>query len=431
MNRWRTKVPAGTGADGGGAPTVLQVVPELATGGAEKSAVEIAAALARLGARTLVASRGGRLVADLAAAGGIWIPFPADTKNPLRLIANIFALVKLIRRENVRLIHARSRAPAWSALAAARIAAIPFVTTYHGAYGGTGRVKTFYNSIMARGDKVIANSHFTATLVRQRHAPPQGRLVVVHRGVDLDLFDPAKIDVKRFYALREAWGLTGNGAPILLLPARLTFWKGQETAICAARLLVERGIGDFVMVLAGSDQGRALYSTKLRRLIRDLGVENQVRLVGHCADMAAANRLAAVTLVPSTEPEAFGRTAAEAQAMGTPVIASALGAVCETVLAPPEVAEDARTGWRVTPGDPAALADAIAAALALPGAAREAMGARGRAHVLANFSTARMQAGTLDVYDSLLGTALGGAFRALAGTAELAAQNLPNSDILT
>jgi len=390
-------------------PAILQVVPDLVTGGAEKSTIEIADALAAAGARALVASRGGPLVKQLEAAGGELVELDVATRNPLRALANVFALARLIRRENVALVHVRSRAPAWSALFAARLTGIPFVTTYHGVYSNSGLLKGFYNGVMARGDVVIANSDFTARLVVDRHAPRGDRVVVIHRGIDLDEFDPAKIAPERGRALREAWGLAGNDHRILLLPARLTAWKGHETAVRAARELKAMNVGDFVLVLAGSDQGRSAYRARLGSLIAELDLRGMVRIVGHCADMAAAFSLADIALVPSVRPEAFGRTAAEAEAMGVPVVVSTLGALCETVLAPPDVTEDARTGWRVPPGDAAALARAMAEALSLSPAARAAMGRRARAHVAAKFALERMTESTLAVYDRLLGTRLSGA----------------------
>jgi len=386
--------------------TVLQVIPRLHAGGAELGCVQIAEALVAAGHRAIVASQGGRMVEQLKQAGAEHVTLPLASKNPLVMLLNIRRLARLVQGQSVDIVHARSRAPAWSALFAARMTGIAFVTTYHGAYGDRGRLKNFFNGVMARGDMVIANSEFTARLVRERHAPPEERLTVVHRGVDLGQFDPAKVGRERVAALRAAWGLARDERKILLLPARLTAWKGQETAVRAARALKEMKFANFVLVLAGSDQGRSGYRARLEAMTAELDLHGTVLLVGHCDDMAAAYMLADVTLVPSTEPEAFGRTAAESQAMGTPVVASALGAVSETVLAPPDIEEDARTGWRVPPGDAAALAAAAAAALSLSPAAGAAMGLRGQAHARASFALERMTASTLAVYDRLLGTRL-------------------------
>ena len=386
--------------------TILQIIPDLDTGGAERTTVEIAEAVTAAGGRALVLSQGGRLEADLAAAGGELIRFPAATKNPLRMITNARAITRIVVREGVDLVHARSRAPAWSALLAARRARRPFVTTYHGAYNETNAAKRVYNSVMARGDVVIANSRYTAGLVAARYGTPQERLRVIYRGVDGAVFDPERIADERIAALSRAWRLA-PGDKVVLQAARLTGWKGQGVLIEAARLMCERGtLGDAVVILAGDAQGREAYRAGLERAIEAGGLAGRVRLVGHVADMAAAFRLAHVAVVASTEPEAFGRTATEAEAMGCPVIATRLGAPPETVLATPGTAPEAATGWLVAPGEATALAGALEAALALAPDAHRQMGQRARAHVLGSFSLDAMKRQTLAVYDELLATGL-------------------------
>jgi len=403
----------GKKAAGGEGVAILQIIPNMESGGAEKSVIEIASALTRIGARALLASGPGRLIGEFQALGGEWVPFAAATKNPLRLIFNALRLARLIRREKISLIHARSRAPAWSALAAARITGIPFVTTNHGAHSYSGRLKRLYNSVMARGDLVIANSHYTASQLRRHHPIAQDRLVVVHRGVDIAAFDPQAISRQRLFALRERWGLESSPARVILLPARLSPRKGHDIAIAAMALLPAGLREGLVMLFLGEDQGRNEHSRRIRELIAAAGLEGRIRMAGHCADMPAAYALADLVLIPSTEPEAFGRAAAEAQAIGVPVIASDLGAVAETVLAPPGVAAGEATGWRVPAGDPAALAAAMNEALSLDPAARAALIARGQAHARAHFSLARMTFATLAVYDRLLGTGLAGRLGAL------------------
>ena len=381
--------------------TILQIIPGLEAGGAERTAVDVAAGLANVGARALVATEGGRLVGELQAKGGIWTPFPAATKNPLSMLLNVRRLAKVCLDEGVSLIHARSRAPAWPALGTARALDLPFVTTYHGSYSGRASVKVLYNSVMARGDVVIANSRYTAELIHAAHATPSERVRVIHRGTDLTAFAPGAVAPERVEALRRTWGVAPHQR-IVLLAARLTAWKGQRVLIEAAADLRDRGLEDIVFVLAGDPQGRDGYVRELDGAIRGRGLESVVHRVGHCIDMPAAFLAASVVTVPSTEPEAFGRSAVEAQAMGTPVVVSDLGAVPETVRSPPEVPLHDRTGWRVPPGDARALADAIAAALGLGASAREAMAARARAHVERRFSLERMVADTLDVYCALL-----------------------------
>lgn len=382
--------------------TILQIIPDLEAGGAERTAVDIAKGLTDVGARALVATEGGRLVAELQAKGGVWLPFPAATKNPFAMALNVRRLALLCRHEGVELIHARSRAPAWVALAAARSLKLPFVTTYHGSYASRSVVKTLYNSVMARGDVVIANSGYTADLILAKHGFARDRIRVVHRGTNFSAFAPAAVGTERIQALRAAWKVEPHQR-IVLLPGRLTGWKGHRVLIEAARILRDGGDAETAFILAGDPQGRDGYVKELDQLIAKAGLEGRVKRVGHCTDMPAALLSAAVVTVPSTEPEAFGRVAVEAQAMGAPVVVADLGAVPETVLAPPQVTPAERTGWRVPPGDAAALAASLAEALALRPSARDALARRARLHVERHFSLETMVAETLDVYCALLG----------------------------
>jgi glycosyltransferase involved in cell wall biosynthesis len=395
-------------------PTILQIVPQLDAGGAELSAVEIAEAVVRAGGRAMVLSEpGGRLAPRVTAAGGEVIAFPAATKNPLELLANARAIARKVAAEGVDLIHARSRAPAWSALWAARRAEIPFVTTYHGAYNETNALKRLYNSVMARGDVVIANSRYTADLIASRYGTPRERLDVIHRGVDAGAFDPQAVAPDRVAELRRRWGLAPE-LRVILQAARLTRWKGQGVLIDAlARLRQRGGLQGAVAILAGDAQGRDGYVKELQAQIERLELMQHVRLVGHVEDIAAAYAASHVTVVASIEPEAFGRTAIEAAALACPVIATNIGAPPETVMAQPTVVQQKTTGWLVPANDPGVLAHALAAALALEPAERLAIGTRARRHVLANFTTETMQRRTLAVYDRLLGTALADEFNAV------------------
>jgi glycosyltransferase involved in cell wall biosynthesis len=376
----------------------------------------------RAGGRALVLAEPGRLAARITAAGGEVVPFPAATKSPLRILANAGAIARIVRGADVDLVHARSRAPAWSALMAARRTHVPFVTTYHGAYGETNALKRLYNGVMARGDVVIANSAYTAELIAQRYATPRERMVVIHRGIDPGRFDRSLVDAGKVADLRARWGVA-VGERIILQMARLTAWKGQGVLIEAAASLKAAGrLERAIIVLAGDAQGRDAYAAGLRQQAAQAGLEHCVRLVGHVEDVPTAFLAAHVTVVASTEPEAFGRAAIEAGAMGCPVIATAIGAPPETVLAEPSAAKSAITGWLVPPGDPTALADGLAQALTLAPADRAAMGDRARAHVRAQFTVAAMQRSTLAVYDRLLGTGLeqrflgGSPKQSLAGT---------------
>ncbi len=381
-------------------PTVLQVVPELVTGGVERTAVDIAKALIAEGGRALVASAGGPLVRELLDAGAEHFELPLKSKNPVTLAANVFRLDKLIHREKVDIVHARSRAPAWSAFLAARRAYRPFVTTYHGIYNQKSSFKAFYNSVMARGDAVIANSQYTADLIAVRNPFSKGKVEVVHRGSDLTALAPGKVTSLRQQVLRDAWELEPD-RPVILNLARVTPWKGQGGVIEAMAKLKAVGRTQPVAVLAGDAQGRDAYLASLKDRISELGLADQVRIVGHCADVPAALALSEIAVVASVEAEAFGRAAVEAQAAGVPVIVSDLGAVPETVLAPPETPEESRTGWRVPPGDADELASAISCALNMPEGERRLITNRALAHVRQHFSVETMCEKTLEIYRRL------------------------------
>jgi glycosyltransferase involved in cell wall biosynthesis len=381
--------------------TILQVIPDLVTGGAERTAVDVAAATVEAGGKALVASEGGQMVPELEAAGALHLQLPLKSKNPWVVWRNAARLADVIRKHDVELIHARSRAPAWSALLAARRTGIPFVTTYHGIYNQKGPFKAGYNSVMARGDTVIANSRYTADLISERHPFALDRITVIHRGSDLAALAPGAAGKERTAALANAWGLEPD-RPVILQLARVTAWKGQRVVIDAMKLLKETGAAAPVAIIAGDAQGRETYLQELQDRIARHGLKDQVRLVGHCADVPAALALADISVVASVEPEAFGRAAVEAQAAKVPVIVSDLGAVPETVLAPPDVPETERTGWRVQPGDADALANAIQHALALSVSERADLTRRAARHVSEKFSVETMCNDTLDVYRRLL-----------------------------
>ena len=348
-------------------------------------------AIARHGWTPLVASQGGRLVAAVERAGGQHMALPLKTKLPWGIWRNAGALARLIRDDKVDLVHARSRAPAWSVLEACRRTGTPFVTTYHGAYSDGSRAKRLYNSVMVRGARVIAASGFIADLVRAQHNVPEAKLRLIPRGIDPSVFDPHAALGLRVGRLAQSWGLPEH-AQVVLLPARISRWKGQSVLIEAlSRLQRPNLFGVFV----GSDQGRHAYVRELLDQATALGVTSQIKFVGHVADMPAALLLADVVVSASTEPEAFGRAVIEAQAMERVVIAAAHGGAAETIT-------DQETGLLVPPGDAEALASMIAAVLDAPAEAREAMGARARASVLAHYTVATMQAATLAVYEEVL-----------------------------
>jgi glycosyltransferase involved in cell wall biosynthesis len=342
------------------------------------------------------------LIAELESQGGTWIPFPAHTKNPFRILSHAGHLVRLCQREGVHLIHARSRAPAWSAFLAARILNIPFVTTYHGIYSGSFWVKRLYNSIMARGDVVIANSQYTADIIEKLYPFARSALCTIPRGTDFRHFDPNSVDLLRMNRLREIWGVDACRR-LILVPARITPWKGHRIVIEAARLLQKRGLMDNICIIcAGDSQGRRHYVDELQGSVRAYGLESSVRFVGHCCDMPAAFKLSDAVVVASIEPEAFGRVAVEAQAMGKPLVVSNLGAVSETVYVSPSGSAEESTGWRVEPGNASALAACLAEILTLSEDQRHALALRTRAYVEKLFSVEQMLENTWKVYSALL-----------------------------
>jgi glycosyltransferase involved in cell wall biosynthesis len=372
-------------------PTIMQVLPSLVTGGVERGTVDIAAALVKAGWRAVVVSQGGTMVRELERAGAQHITLPVASKNPFTMRANVARLEAAIRETGADLVHARSRAPAWSARAAAKRARVPFVTTFHGTYNFATPFKRLYNAIMAKGVRVIAISDFIARHAIENYGVSPAIVRVVHRGIDLAKFDPARVSVERQVKLSRDWRLP-DGLPVVMLPGRLTRWKGQTLLIDAVAKLGRR---DMVLLLVGADQGRTAYRAELERRVRARGLEGIVRVVDHCADMPAAYMLADVVVSASTDPEAFGRVVAEAQAMGRPVVAPAHGAA-------PEILIEGTTGWTFAPGKVDALADALALALNLPPQTRQNLAQTAIAHVRENFTKERMSKATLDVYEEVL-----------------------------
>lgn len=376
--------------------TLLQVVPELETGGAEQTTIDMARAVIAAGGRALVATRGGRMVARLQADGGRLAQMPVQTKNPLAMLGNAARLTHLIRREQVTLVHARSRAPAFSALWAAQATGRPFVATYHGVYKARNGLKRWYNAVMTRGDLVIANSEYTRAHVLAEHRLDPAKVVTIPRGVDLDRFNPSWVTPERLEALREAWGIApGDTRVRILLAGRLTRIKGHLAIIAAAAQLWAEGRRDFLILFAGDDQGRAVYGAELAEAIDAAGLQEQIRIVGHCDDMPAAYLLCDLAILPTTVPESFGRAAVEPQAMGRPVIASNHGGTVETVV-------DGQTGWLVEPGDGEAWARALARAIDIGPERRREMGAKAMNRARRLYRVDAMCEATLKAYERVL-----------------------------
>jgi glycosyltransferase involved in cell wall biosynthesis len=375
--------------------TLLQVVPELETGGAEQTTIDVAHAVVRGGGKALVATRGGRMAARLESDGGRLAQMPVQSKNPLVMLGNAARLVDLIRREKVSLVHARSRAPAFSALWAAQATGTPFVATYHGVYKAKSNLKRWYNAVMTRGDLVIANSNYTRDHVLAEHQLDPEKIVSIPRGVDLDRFNPSWVTTDRVQALRDAWGVDANDRRVkLILAGRLTRIKGHLMIVDAAARMKAEG-REFLILFAGDDQGRTGYREEIETAIVKAGLTDQIKVVGHCDDMPAAYLMADLAMLPTTVPESFGRTAVEPQVMGRPVLASDHGGTTETVL-------HGETGWLVKVGDPEAWAAAMGRAIDTGPARLAAMGQAAANRGRQLYSVDAMCAATLAAYAQVL-----------------------------
>jgi len=301
----------------------------------------------------------------------------------------------------VNIIHARSRAPAWSAYFAAGKAGIPFITTYQSIYSEDFPLKRLYNSVMARGCLTIANSNYTADIIRHRHGEVVSRIEVVHRGVDLDVFCEQNVTTARVEQISRDWRLDG-AQKVLLLPARLARRKGHGLLIEALAKIDLSAVPPFICIFAGDIKGREHMRDRLIQQSHKLGLpQDIIRFPGHCDDMAAAYLASDIVLMPSTVPEAFGRVAAEAQAMGRPVIVTDIGAVAETVRAQPDFDASDITGWRISPDNPVALANAIVQALQMPDEKIGSIAKRAVDFISQNYSIAKMTSSTLKIYREL------------------------------
>lgn len=373
-------------------PVILQLVPALKSGGVERGTVEIAGAIAKAGWKSLVASSGGPMAHSLTYAGAEHITLPLASKNPYTLWRNVQALEKVIRERGVDIIHARSRAPAWSAYYAARRANIPFMTTFHGIYNFGNKWKQRYNAIMTKGERIIAVSNFVAQHIAEHYEVQADRVRIIPRGADLNVFDPVRILPQRMVDLAARWRIPDD-LPLILMPARITRWKGQHVLVEALAQLPHR---KFFCLLVGEETGHSSYRRDLEAQILKHGLGEHVRLAPSTSHMAEAYMLAELVVSPSIEPEAFGRVAVEAQAMGKLIIAASHGGACETVI-------DGETGWLVPPGDAGALASTIGHALALGHTERSRIGIQAMQHVQMHFSAEIMCRRTLETYWELIG----------------------------
>ncbi len=373
-------------------PVILQLLPALEGGGVERETVDIAHAIVGAGFTALVASYGGKMVAELEAGGAEHITLPIHSKNPSHIMDNAERLAVLIRERGVSLVHARSRAPAWAGYMACGRTGTPFVTTFHGTYSVANPLIRQYNVVMARGKRVIAVSDFIADHIREHYPIAPGQLTTIQRGIDLSQYDPARVDPARVAALRARWDIPA-GARSVILPGRLTWLKGQYVLLQAMALLADL---DVVCLLTGAEYGHTYYTQSLMRQAQRRGVEARVRFTGECADMPAAYALCDAVVSASVVPEAFGRVLAEAFALGKPVISTDHGGGKELI-------EACQAGWLVRARDPEALAMGIRQALGLSPAELAILRERAISTARRRYDMREMCGKTLDVYRELLG----------------------------
>jgi len=372
-------------------PTVMQVIPALGAGGAEQGCIDVAAELVKSGAKSIVVCHGGHRIPEILRGGSTHIEMPVHSKNPFVMWRNIARLRKIIRELDVDIVHARSRAPAWSAWKAVEGTKAKFMTTCHAPFNISGDVKKFYNSSIARGERVIAISNYVREYLLANYEIEDRNIRVIHRGVAIEKFHPGSVAPTHLIKLTNDWRVP-DGCTIVMLPGRLTRWKGHLVLIEAMAKLKRE---DIFCVMIGDDQGRTDYRDEVEAAIKEKGLEGRVRIIGHCSDMPAAYMLANVVVSASTDPEGFGRIPIEAQAMGRPIVATNHGGAMETII--PGV-----TGWLVKPGDADDLARAIDEALHLIPEQRAIMGTHAMMHIAENFTRSKMVDETMDVYAELL-----------------------------
>ncbi len=373
-------------------PVILQILPELNSGGVERGTLEIAKAIVEAGGKALVVSSGGRLEERLKASGAIHITLPVASKNPFRIWRNIAALKDIIREHKVHLVHARSRAPAWSAYFAAKQCRVPFVTTFHGTYGVKGLGKKKYNEVMVYGQKIIAVSNHIKKHILQHYDVDESRIQVVHRGVELSQFSSEHMQQNQLESLIQDWHLEDVDKPIIFFPGRVTRWKGQHIALQA---LARLGHKRFICLFAGDADKHPRYVKELHEQVNLFGLELNVRFVPATPFMAEAYHLSDLVLSPAIEPEAFGRVPVEAGAMERICIATSHGGAMETI-------QHGETGYVVPPDNAEKLADAINYVLSLSDEQKAPLQQKARAHVSEHFSVATMQNKTLDLYEEAM-----------------------------
>ena len=377
---------------------VLQVIPKLGYGGAETGCYDIAHYLPENDCGSYIVTSGGELLKFIDKKKVKIIKLPVQSKNPFIIFINFLALVGIILINNISIVHARSRTPAWSCLFAAKITGRKFVTTFHGTYNFNNKIKKFYNSVMVRSDLIIAGSNFIFSHIKENYAKylnTKKKLLVIFRGINVDYFDPTtklESDEKK---LLKKWEIEKD-KKIILLPGRLTGWKGQEVFIEAVNLVnIELGYEAFYAVILGSDQGRDLYKKKLIRLTEQYRLINQVKFIDHCKDMALAYKVSDIVVSASIEPEAFGRVAVEAQSMEKPIIASNIGGSNETIV-------DEKTGFLFETNNAKSLCKKILKTLSMDEVSLKSIGIEGRKNIIQKFNVEKMCFSTYSEYKRIL-----------------------------
>ena len=377
---------------------VLQVIPKLGYGGAETGCYDLAHYLHENNCSSFIATSGGDLIKFIDKKKVKLFRLPVHSKNPLIIIFNTFALVFIILVNGISIVHARSRAPAWSCFLATKITRKKFVTTFHGTYNFNNSIKKFYNSIMVRSNLIIAGSNFIFSHINKNYSKYLGakkKLLVIFRGINVDYFDPSTTTETQEKQLLIDWQID-KSKKIILLPGRLTSWKGQESFIEALSLVnKELGYDSFYGVILGSDQGRNVYKKKIIRLVEQHRLTNQLKLIEHCKNMPVAYKISDLIVSASIEPESFGRIAVEAQSMKRPILASDIGGSNETV-------ENGKTGFLFEAGNPVSLSNKILEILKLDESTLKSMGNEGRKNIIKKFNVEKMCFSTYSEYKKLL-----------------------------
>ena len=377
---------------------VLQVIPKLGYGGAETGCYDIAHYLPENGCKSFIVTSGGDLTKFINKEKVKLIKLPVHSKNPLLILLNTLALIFIIIFNNITIVHARSRAPAWSCLFATKITRRKFVTTFHGTYNFNNKLKRFYNSVMVKSNLIIAGSNFIFSHIKNNYSDYldiKNKLLVIFRGINVDYFDPTtKTEVEEKKLLNN-WGIEEN-KKIILLPGRLTSWKGQELFLEAINMVnIQLGYEAFYAVILGSDQGRDLFKKKLIRLSEQYRMTKQVKFIDHCKDMSLAYKVSDIIVSSSIEPEAFGRVAVEAQSMQKVIIASDIGGSNETVI-------NEKSGYLFESGNAKSLSDKILKVLNLDETTIKTIGIEGRKNIVSKFNVEKMCFSTYSEYKKLI-----------------------------